>query len=155
MVLIVAAILLGVRSADSKYIKILRYKVWDAYQTIYPRQDVSDYVSIVNITESDIKKYGQWPWPRHMLAMLTAKVSDSGSALINMNILFSEPDRMGGVEYLKSMPMTNDLRETLGQTLLDTDGVFGLMIKEANVILMQSVKTVSYTHLTLPTKRIV
>ncbi len=143
LVLIVALVLLSVRSADSKYVKILRYKVWDAYQTILPRQDISDYVSIVNITEKDIKKYGQWPWPRHVMAMLVAKIGDGGSAVINMNILFSEPDRLGGVEYLKSMPMTNDVREQLSKTLVDTDAVFGIIVKEANVILMQSVKDTS------------
>ena len=60
LVLIVSLVLLCVRSADSKYVKILRYKVWDAYQTILPRQDVSNMVAVVNITEEDIKKYGQW-----------------------------------------------------------------------------------------------
>ena len=140
LVLIVALVLLCVRSADSKYVKILRYKVWDAYQTILPRQDVSDMVTVVNITEEDIQKYGQWPWPRHIVAMLVAKIADKGSILINMNILFSEPDRMGGVEYLKSMPMSNDLREELGKTLVDTDAVFGIIVKETNVILMQSIK---------------
>ena len=140
LVLIVSLVLLCVRSADSKYVKILRYKVWDAYQTILPRQDVSNMVAVVNITEEDIKKYGQWPWPRHIVAMLIAKIADNGSAVINMNILFSEPDRMGGVEYLKSMPMPNNVREQLSKTLVDTDAVLGIIVKETNVILMQSIK---------------
>jgi adenylate cyclase len=140
LVLIVALVLLCVRSADSKYVKILRYKVWDAYQTILPRQDVSNMVAVVNITEEDIKKYGQWPWPRHIVAMLIAKIADNGSAVINMNILFSEPDRMGGTEYLKSMPMPNNVREQLSKTLVDTDAVLGIIVKETNVILMQSIK---------------
>ena len=140
LVLIVSLVLLCVRSADSKYVKILRYKVWDAYQTILPRQDVSNMVAVVNITEEDIKKYGQWPWPRHIVAMLIAKIADNGSTVINMNILFSEPDRMGGVEYLKSMPMPNNVREQLSKTLVDTDAVLGIVVKGTNVILMQSVK---------------
>jgi len=140
LVLIVSLVLLCVRSADSKYVKILRYKVWDAYQTILPRQDVSNMVAVVNITEEDIKKYGQWPWPRHIVAMLIAKIADNGSAVINMNILFSEPDRMGGTEYLKSMPMPNNVREQLSKTLVDTDAVLGIIVKETNVILMQSIK---------------
>ena len=140
LVLIVALVLLCVRSADSKYVKILRYKVWDAYQTILPRQDVSNMVAVVNITEEDIKKYGQWPCPRHIVAMLIAKIADNGSAVINMNILFSEPDRMGGTEYLKSMPMPNNVREQLSKTLVDTDAVLGIIVKETNVILMQSIK---------------
>jgi adenylate cyclase len=72
--------------------------------------------------------------------MLIAKIADNGSAVINMNILFSEPDRMGGTEYLKSMPMPNNVREQLSKTLVDTDAVLGIIVKETNVILMQSIK---------------
>ena len=110
MVIIVAFILLGIRIDNSDTVKTLRYKTWDYFQKIEPRSSLSDSVTIVNITESDLKKYGQWPWPRHVMAMLHAKISDAGAVLVNYNILFAEPDRMSGVEYLKSMPMSNALR---------------------------------------------
>ena len=141
MVMLVALVLLGVRYTDSKYVKILRYKTWDAYQQIQPRQVASDSVVVVNITEEDIKKYGQWPWPRHVMALLHVQLAKVNPTFINYNILFAEPDRMSGVEYLKSMPMDGDTRKLLERKLLDTDGVFAEMIKQSrNVILMQSVK---------------
>ena len=141
MVIIVAAILLGVRIDNSDTVKTLRYKTWDKFQTIEPRKTVSDSVTVVNITESDLKTFGQWPWPRHVMAMLHAKIGDAGAILVNYNILFSEPDRMSGVEYLKSMPMTNELRKQLGETLLDTDAVFSMVLRESGrAILMMSVK---------------
>ena len=141
MVIIVAAILLGVRIDNSDTVKPLRYKTWDKFQTIEPRKTVSDSVTVVNITESDLKTFGQWPWPRHVMAMLHAKIGDAGAILVNYNILFSEPDRMSGVEYLKSMPMTNELRKQLGETLLDTDAVFSMVLRESGrAILMMSVK---------------
>ena len=86
LVTLVAVVLLGVRYADSKYVKILRYKTWDAYQTIHPRQDVSNLVTIVNISERDIERYGQWPWPRHIMAALVAKLNQHGAKIINLNI---------------------------------------------------------------------
>ena len=119
MVILVASILLGLRISNGDTIKILRYKTWDFFQTTQPRNLVSDAITVVNITEADLKKYGQWPWPRHVMAMLHAKIGDAGAILINHNILYAEPDRMSGVEYLKSMPMTNELRGQLGETLLD------------------------------------
>ena len=141
MVIIFAAVLTGIRIGNSDTVKTLRYKTWDKFQTIHPREIVSDSVTVVNITEGDLKTYGQWPWPRHIMAMLHAKIGDAGAILINYNILFAEPDRMSGVEYLKSMPMTNELREQLGQVLLDTDGVFSIVLKESNrAVLMMSVK---------------
>ena len=141
MVVIVAAILLGVRIANNDSVKTLRYKTWDYFQQIHPRDVISDSVTVVNITEEDIKKYGQWPWPRHIMGMLHAKIGDAGAVLINYNILFAEPDRMSGVEYLKSMPMTNEVREELSKTLLDTDAVFSTVLRESGrTVIMMSVK---------------
>ena len=121
MVLLLAIVLLGIRVNDNDYVETLRYKTWDYFQIIDPREKISDSVTVVNITEADLKKYGQWPWPRHIMAILNAKIVDSGAALVNYNILFAEPDRMSGSEYLKSMPMNNELREQLNGVLLDTD----------------------------------
>jgi adenylate cyclase len=75
------------------------------------------------------------------MAMLHARIGDAGALLVNYNILFAEPDRMGGVEYLKNMPMSNDLRKELGTVLLDTDAIFSTVLKESNrAVLMMSVK---------------
>ena len=141
MVCIVAAVLLGVRIDNSDAVKTLRYKTWDYFQQIHPREVLSDSITVVNITEQDLKTYGQWPWPRHIMAMLHARIGDAGAIIINYNILFAEPDRMSGVEYLKSIPMDNELREQLGSVLLDTDAVFSTVLKESKrAVLMMSVK---------------
>ena len=141
MVIIVAIVLLGVRVDNNDTVKTLRYKTWDYFQTIHPRQDVSDLVTIVDIGEKDIAKYGQWPWPRHIMAMLHAKLGDAGAVVINYNILFAEPDRMGSTQYLNSFPMSDETRELLQKNLVDTDRVFAEVIKASgNTILMMSVK---------------
>ena len=141
MVIIFAFVLLGVRLDNNDYVKTLRYKTWDYFQKVSPRTKVSDAVTVINITEADLKRYGQWPWPRHIVAAVHQKLITYGAGVVNYNILFAEPDRMSGVEYLKSMPMPNEYREQLAQVLLDTDGVFALIMKDsANAILMMSVK---------------
>ena len=153
MVIVFAIVLTGIRVNNSDTVKILRYKTWDKFQTIHPRETVSDSVTVVNITESDLKTYGQWPWPRHVIAMLHAKIADAGAILVNYNILFAEADRMSGTEYLKSMPMTNELREQLGKVLLDTDGVFSTVLLESKrAVLMMSVKNESGVELPSTTK---
>jgi len=58
MVIIVAAVLLGVRIDNSDTVKTLRYKTWDYFQQIHPRDVISDSVTVINITEDDLKKYG-------------------------------------------------------------------------------------------------
>ena len=148
MVIAFAVVLTGVRIDNSDTVKTLRYKTWDHFQYVQPRQEVSDSVTVVNVTEEDLKRYGQWPWPRHVMAMLHAKLVDNGAILVNYNILFAEPDRMSGTEYLKSMPMNNELREQLGKVLLDTDAVFSIVLKESKkAILMMSVKNETGTEL--------
>ena len=148
MVIVVAAVLLGVRIDNSDIVKTLRFKTWDYFQKIQPREVISDSVTVVNISEKDLKTYGQWPWPRHVMAMLHAKIADAGAILVNYNVLFAEADRMSGVEYLKSMPMTNEMRTQLGEVLLDTDAVFSTVLKESQrAVLMMSVKNTADTNL--------
>ena len=148
MVIVVAAVLLGVRIDNSDTVKTLRFKTWDYFQKIQPREVISDSVTVVNISEKDLKTYGQWPWPRHVMAMLHAKIADAGAILVNYNVLFAEADRMSGVEYLKSMPMTNEMRTQLGEVLLDTDAVFSTVLKESQrAVLMMSVKNTTDTNL--------
>ena len=142
MVIVFAIVLTGIRVNNSDTVKILRYKTWDYFQQVQPRADISDRVVVVNITESDLKRYGQWPWPRYILALFHAGLTDSGAVLVNYNVLFAEADRMGGKEYLKSFPMTEEVREQLGAFLTDTDRVFAYAINESkNVVLMMSVKS--------------
>ena len=148
MVVAFAIVLLGVRIDNSDTVKTLRYKTWDHFQTVQPRETLSDSVTVVNITEDDLKTYGQWPWPRHVMAMFHAMIADAGAILINYNILFAEADRMSGVEYLKSMPMTNEVREMLSEILLDTDTVFSTILKASDrAVLMMSVKNDSGVEL--------
>ena len=148
MVIVVAAVLLGVRIDNSDIVKTLRFKTWDYFQKIQPREVISDSVTVVNISEKDLKTYGQWPWPRHVMAMLHAKIADAGAILVNYNVLFAEADRISGIEYLKSMPMTNEMRTQLGEVLLDTDAVFSTVLKESQrAVLMMSVKNTTDTNL--------
>ena len=140
MVIVFAIVLTGIRIDNSDTVKTVRYQTWDYFQQIQPRQEVSDTILVVDISEEDLKKYGQWPWPRHTMAMFHATLTSAGAILVNYNILFADPDRMSGKEYLKSMPMDNELREQLGKVLPDTDAIFSYVMKESNnAVLMMSV----------------
>lgn len=140
MVIAFAIVLTGIRIDNSDTVKTMRYQTWDHFQYVQPRQEVSDQIVVVDITEEDLKKYGQWPWPRHTMAAFHATLTDAGAILVNYNILFADPDRMSGTEYLKSMPMDNELREQLGKILPDTDAIFSYVMKESNnAVLMMSV----------------
>ncbi|KJR97766.1 MAG: hypothetical protein VR65_22275 [Desulfobulbaceae bacterium BRH_c16a] len=50
-------------------------------------------VLIVDIDEASLARYGQWPWPRHLVARLLGIVRDGTPDSVGIDILFAEPDR--------------------------------------------------------------
>jgi len=78
--------------------EVLRLKSFDyllANEEVTPSQDVT----IITIDEEAIEKYGQWPWPRDIIADLIVELRQAETGIIVMPILFSEPDRFGHDEY--------------------------------------------------------
>ena len=84
---------------DPQVKEILRLKGFDLLLQSEERQ-VSKDIGIITIDEKSIEKYGQWPWPRHVLADIILKARLDGAQVIVLPILFSEPDRMGYDEDL-------------------------------------------------------
>jgi adenylate cyclase len=66
---------------------------FDAMQRIAPRAYVPVPVRIVAIDDESLKRLGQWPWPRSVLANLTERLVGLGAAAIAFDFVFSERDR--------------------------------------------------------------
>src|ERR1700730_487895 len=67
--------------------------IFDAMQRIATRSYVSAPVRIIDIDEESLKRIGQWPWSRDVLAALTERLTELGAASIAFDFVFSEPDR--------------------------------------------------------------
>ena len=83
---------------DPGFKEILRLKSFDyllGNEEVTPSQDIT----VITIDEAAIEKYGQWPWPRNVLADLIVDLRQAQTGIIVMPILFSEPDRFGHDEY--------------------------------------------------------
>src|SRR6185312_1328724 len=79
----------------------LRNLVFDSYQRQLPRTYRSDLpVHIVDIDEESLRRFGQWPWPRTIMAQLVDHLADAGAAVVAFDILFPEPDRMAPANLL-------------------------------------------------------
>lgn len=71
-------------------------------------------IVIVEIDESSLAKYGQWPWPRNLVARLLKTIQEAGAASIGIDIIFPEKDRSSlltrqeplteSVDYLTDTP---------------------------------------------------
>ena len=87
---------IGLQDPSGK--EILRLKSFDyllANEEVVPSKDIT----IITIDEEAIEKYGQWPWPRDIIADLIVELRQAETGIIVMPILFSEPDRFGHDEY--------------------------------------------------------
>lgn len=51
-------------------------------------------IIIVEISEGDIARIGQWPWKRSWHAVLTSALTDMGAKAIYFDIIFSEPSAL-------------------------------------------------------------
>ena len=91
-VLITVAVLVAVRLVDPFLLESSRLSYFDFLQR---GQDVitSEQIVLVDIDEQTLEKFGQYPIPRSTMADEVYKL---GNSIIAFNILFSEPDRLGG-----------------------------------------------------------
>ncbi len=53
----------------------------------------TEQVVIVDIDESSIQQYGQWPWSRHIVADLLTQLNENGAGIIGMDIVFAEAEK--------------------------------------------------------------
>jgi len=86
--------------------EILRLKSFDLlFQS--QQKEISKDIVVITIDEKSIEKNGQWPWKRDVLADTILQLSAQGAGVIVLPILFSEPDRLGGDDYLAKVLQSN------------------------------------------------
>ncbi len=78
-------------------------KTTDAVMALAGTRPVSGSIVIVDIDDSSLARYGQWPWPRYRLAQLLRAINASGAASIGLDLILAEPDRTSP-NYLPTNP---------------------------------------------------
>src|SRR5438046_7122560 len=79
--------------AEPAMLAQFRLNVFDEYIRLRPRQYEPTPVRIVDIDEDSLQRFGQWPWPRTLLAKLVDRLNELGAAAIAFDILFIDADR--------------------------------------------------------------
>ena len=130
--------LVGLRVWDPGPLQSLRARTFDFYQELKPREAKLRPAVIVDIDEASLAAFGQWPWPRTLLADLVTKLTRLGSAAIAFDIIFAEPDRMSPAVAAQSFRnLDPQTREQL-QKLPSNDDIFADAIRRSRVILGES-----------------
>ena len=91
--LLLLAGLAGLRVLDPPVLRDVRAWIFDGYQRLAPRPWSDAGVRIVDIDEESLARFGQWPWPRPLIASLAERLSAAGAASIAFDMVFAEPDR--------------------------------------------------------------
>lgn len=86
------------------YQDVLRTSSFDLYQILMPRERVSAPVVIVEIDEASLQEFGQWPWPRSLLARLVDRINEMKPASLAIDIIMPEPDRSSICNITKHIP---------------------------------------------------
>lgn len=78
--------------------------VFDRFQRIIPRVRRSAPVVIVDIDEASLERFGQWPWPRSLLARLIESIEAREPAAIGLDLLMPESDRTSPCDAARGAP---------------------------------------------------
>src|SRR6516225_253586 len=136
LVLVLGLILL--RVWEPHWLEELKLRSFDFYQKISPRQYSEAPVVIVDIDEDSLAAYGQWPWPRTLLADLLTRLSEWQVAAIAFDVVFAEPDRSSPTEAVKNFRNLDEGTRELLANLPSNDEVFAKVVGEGKVVLGQS-----------------
>ena len=124
----------ALRMWDPPPLENIRLKTFDAYQQISPRPVTGKEVIVVDIDERSLAKYGQWPWPRTLIARLVDRISSAGPSAIAFDIVFAEPDRLSPRLFTRASPqLANDLVDRLNR-LPDNETVMADALRNSRVV---------------------
>jgi adenylate cyclase len=96
--LLTLILLVCIRIADPAFIESIRLRYFDTL--IISKAPTENNIYTVNIDESALDKYGQWPLPRAEYAKIIQDLYARGAGLVVLNVIMAEPDRTGGDSVL-------------------------------------------------------
>ena len=141
IVLITITVGVGLRVFDVDPLKILRLKTFDYYQKIQPRDVTSNHFIIVEVTEQDLKRFGQWPWSRSLIAEIHSKLIVQNVNTIQYNILFIEPDILNQKSFTDNYKIDAEIKNEL-MKLPSNDQYLSqfFSVEGSKAVLMYSIK---------------
>jgi serine phosphatase RsbU (regulator of sigma subunit) len=127
-------VVLAVVAWSPPQVQAVREALFDSYQRLAPRERRSHPATIVEIDEDTLAAYGQWPWPRTLVAELVSRIAEHQPAAIGLDMLFPEPDRFSPAEVSRLVPLPPELAERL-ESLPSNDAWLAQAIRGRNVVL--------------------
>ncbi len=125
-----------IRVLDPYPVRMSRLVYFDILQRLSPRAFNPDLpVRVVDIDEAALETWGQWPWPRTLLAQMVEHLGEYGAAAIAFDMLFAEPDRYSPARLLNDPALSGVLSVDRTAADLDNDVLFGAEMANWPVVL--------------------
>jgi len=113
--LITLALILSIRIADPVFVESIRLRYFDTLVTSKASETIG--VSIVNIDEKSLEKYGQFPFPRDIYGSIIRDLYRRNAGLVVFNILTPDRDRLGkDSEYVRALKQFPTILPSIGST---------------------------------------
>jgi adenylate cyclase len=125
----------ALRIADPPPIEELRVRTFDTFQLLDPRVKAAKPVRIVNIDEESLAKFGQWPWPRTLVADLITNLNRLGAVAIGFDMMFAEPDRLNPAAAAQTLRNLDDETRAKLRALPSNDDLLAEAMRQSRVVL--------------------
>lgn len=126
----------GLRVWDPPPVQELRLRTFDMFQLIDPRDKKGVRpVTIVDIDDRSLAKFGQWPWPRTRIADMIINLTNLGAVAIGFDVVFSEADRLNPDLVANQMRYLDDATRMKLRELPSNDQILSEAIKRSHVVL--------------------
>jgi adenylate cyclase len=114
--LITLSLIVGLRIADPMFVESVRLRYFDTLVTSKPQEVVG--VSVVNIDEKAIERYGQFPFSRDIYANIIRDLYRRNAGLVVFNILTPDADRLGrDAAYVQALKQYPTVLPNIGSTV--------------------------------------
>ncbi len=106
--ILLLSLALAFYSSHHPLLEKIRNITFDAYQNLQPRTPAPEKmeagVVIIDLDDTALETYGQWPWPRTLVARLVDRLLQAQALSVGFDIIFAEKDRMSPAEFAKELP---------------------------------------------------
>ena len=87
----------------------LRLSILDSYHSLEVEDAGEDHsrlpaVKLVQIDDEALEAFGHWPWSRDRLGEILISLYEKGAAVVGLDLLLAEPDRLSPSRFLSQFP---------------------------------------------------
>ena len=100
-------ILISLKVINPSIIKSISYLGFDLYQKVFVEKKEDTDVVIIDIDETSLGKFGQFPWSRSVFAKILENVNAMNPKAIGFDVFFTEKDKQSPDEFLNCLLYTS------------------------------------------------